>query len=343
MGSARLVPLRDARDTARVWRRIAREGGDPAAERDNARRQSMTFEEAARKVYAEHVEPNSRNGKHKWQWLRQLELHAFPSIGSVPVHAIRQNDVLRVLSPIWIEIPETARRVMQRMRTVFDWALASGLRGAANPVEGVVKGLPRQRDRVQHQRAVPWCELPDLMKRLAEEKGMGALALRFAILTAARSGEVRGALWAEIDLEAAVWIIPADRMKAAVEHRVPLSRSAFELLYSVKGLSPNLVFPAPSSSSGRPRQLSDMTLTAALRRLKVNAVPHGFRSTFRDWAEEATHYPHEVKEAALAHVVRNKTEAAYRRSDLFEKRREMMDLWAHYVTGGTAKVVRIGA
>jgi integrase len=343
IGPARLVPLKDAREIARRWRLAAREGSDPAAERDKARRRSLTFEEAARKVHTEQIEPHNRNRKHNWQWLRQLELHAFPTLGSLPVHAIRQADVLRVLAPIWTETPETARRLLQRIRTVLDWSIAAGHREAANPVPGVEKGLPRQKDKVKHHDALPWAEAPALMQRLVKEEGMGAIALRFAILTAARSGEVRGATWQEIDLEAATWTIPAGRMKAGTEHRVPLSAPAMALLRGVKGLSPTIVFPSPKSSPAEPKPLSDMTLLAVLRRLKVEAVPHGFRSTFRDWTEEATHYAHEVKEAALAHTVKNRTEAACRRSDLFEKRREMMDAWAAYATGEAAKVVRIRA
>ena len=183
--------------------------------------------------------------------------------------------------------------------------------------------------------------MPALVKRLAKEEG--AIALRFAILTAARSGEVRGATWQEIDLEGATWTIPAGRMKAGVEHRVPLSTAVIALLRGLRGLSATLVFPSPKSSPAEPKPLSDMALVAVLRRLKVEAVPHGFRSTFRDWAEEATHYPHEVKEAALAHTVKNKTEAAYRRSDLFEKRREMIDVWGAYAGGNIGTVVRIRA
>lgn len=347
MGSATLVPLKDAREIARRWQRIAREGGDPAAERDRERRKSLTFAEAARGFHAEHIEPNNRNAKHNAQWLRTLEAAAFPVIGSLPVHAVRQADVLRVLAPIWTETPETARRVMQRLRTVMDWSIAAGHRETANPVEGVTKGLPRQRDKVAHHAAAPWADVPAIMQRLAAEEGIGALALRFAILTAARSGEVRGATWAEIDLDAATWTIPADRMKAGVEHRVPLSPAAVALLRGVQGLSPTLAFPSPMSpkkgAPAGPRPLSDMTLSAVLRRLKIDAVPHGFRSSFRDWAEEATHYPHEVKEAALAHAVKSKVEAAYRRSDLFEKRRDMMDAWAAFITSTPAKVTRLRA
>jgi integrase len=342
IGPARLIGLKDAREIARRWRLVAREGADPAAERDRARRKSLTFEEAARKVHTEQIEPNNRNGKHNWQWLPQMEIHAFPTLGGLPVHAIRQADVLRALAPIWTEMPETSRRTMQRIRTVLDWCIAAGHREAANPVPGVDKRLPRQRSKVKHHAALPWQDVPALMQHIAKE-GMGALALCFAILTAARSGEVRGATWQEIDLQGATWTIPAGRMKAGVEHRVPLSTPAMVLLRGVQGLSPVLVFPSPKSSHAEPKPLSDMALLAVLRRLKVEAVPHGFRSTFRDWAEEATHYPHEVKEAALAHTVKNKAEAAYRRSDLFEKRREMMDAWGAWATGSTGQVVRIRA
>ena len=261
IGPARLVLLKDAREIARRWRLLAREGGDPAAERDKARRKSLTFEEAVRKVHADQIEPNNRNGKHNWQWLRQMELHAFPTLGSLPVHAIRQADVLRALSPIWTETPETARRVLQRIRTVLDWCIAAGHREAANPVAGVEKGLPRQRDKVQHHAALPWQNVPALMQRLATEEGMGALALRFAILTAARSGEVRGATWQEIDLEAAAWRIPGGRMKSGSEHRVPLSPPAVALLQGLQGLSPTLLFPSPKSPPSEPKPLSDMTLS----------------------------------------------------------------------------------
>ena len=216
---------------------------------------------------------------------------------------------------------------------MLDWATTAGHREGVNPVEGVEKGLPKQREKARHFAALPWQELPELWPRLSAVDGMGAAALRFAILTAARSGEVRGVTWKEIDLDAAVWTIPAERMKAGREHRVPLSGPALAILRQMQPLASkpeDLVFP--SARKGRP--LSDMTLAAVLKRLKVAATVHGFRSTFRDWAEEATAFPHEVKEAALAHTIRDKTEAAYRRTDLFEKRRKMLDDWAVFVTNG---------
>jgi integrase len=293
-------------------------------------------------VHAEHVAPHNRNAKHVAQWLSTLETYVFPTMGKLPVHAVEQADILRVLAPIWTDKPETARRVRQRLRTVLDWARTAGHRDGVNPVEGVERGLPKQRDRAVHHEALPWRELPDLMPRLDAAEGMGALALRFAILTAARSGEVRGATWDELDLEAKVWKVPAERMKAARAHRVPLSDPAVAVLHTAKRLATRaevLVFP--SAKAGR--RLSDMTLAAVLKRLKVSATVHGFRSTFRDWAEEATAFPHEVKEAALAHTPRDKVEAAYRRTDLFEKRRDMMNAWASFAIGKGAKVVRLGA
>ncbi len=339
MGSARLVSLAEAREIARSWRRIAKAGGDPAAERDKGKRETLTFEDAARRVWSEQIAPNARNPKHRQQWINTLRDYAFPVVGSLPVHAIRQADILRILAPIWTEKPETARRIRQRLRTVLNWARTAGHYEGMNPVEGVEDGLPKQRAKVQHFRALPYGELPELMRRIERVDGMGALALRFTILTAARSGEVRGAMWPEIDADARLWAVPAERMKADTEHRVPLSDAALGVLESVRGLSEGLVF----SSNRRGRPLSDMTLAAVLKRLKVDATVHGMRSTFRDWSEEMTGFPHEVKEAALAHTVRNKVEAAYRRTDLFDKRRDLMDQWGRFClsAGSVGDVVEL--
>jgi integrase len=338
MGSARLVSLAEAREIARTWRRIARDGGDPALVRDKGKLKSLTFDDAARRVWADQIEPHAKNPKHSAQWLRTLSNYAFPIIGARPVHTIAQSDILRVLAPIWTEKPETARRVRQRIRTVMDWARTAGHFEGVNPVEGVEKGLPKQRGRVQHHRALPYQKLPDLIRRIEAVEGMGALALRFVILTAARGGEARGALWSEIDGEARLWTVPAERMKAQRRHRVPLSNAALAVLEQVRGLSDGLIFP--STRPGRP--LSDMTLSAVLKRLDVPVTVHGFRSTFRDWAEELTGFPREVKEAALAHTVKDATEAAYRRTDLFDKRCELMSQWARYCCQMSADVIEIG-
>lgn len=342
LGPVSLLSLGEAREQARALRKVARAGGDPIAERDKDKRTSLTFADAARKVHAEQIVPNATNGKHVAQWITTLETYALPIIGSRPVHAVEQADVLRVLSPIWTEKPETARRIRQRLRTVLDWARTAGHRDGINPVEGVEKGLARQKDRTAHHAALSWRDLPALMPRIEESQGMGSLALQFTILTAARSGEVRLAIWAEIDLEARVWTIAPERMKAGREHRVPLSKSALAILEKLRPLAVNdqsLLFPSKRAA----KPLSDMTLAAVLKRLGESVTVHGMRSTFRDWAEENTSYPHEVKEAALAHAVKNKVEAAYRRTDLFDKRIAMMDAWASYATGAGAKVVRLGA
>jgi integrase len=333
MGSARLLSLAEAREIARTWRRIARDGGDPAVVRDKAKRQSLTFEDAARRVWSEQIEPNVRNAKHRQQWISTLRDHAFPHIGTKSVHAIRQADILRILAPIWTEKPETARRIRQRLLTVLNWARTAGHYEGMNPVEGVEDGLPKQRRKVQHFTALPYDELPELMRRIEMADGMGAVALRFLILTAARSGEVRGAMWPEIGTEARLWTVPAERMKAGEEHRVPLSDAALAVLDSVRGLSPVRVF----TSSRQSRPLSNSTLARVLEKLDCQVTTHGFRSTFRDWCEEMTGFPREVKEAALAHTVKDATEAAYRRTDLFDKRCELMSQWARYCLSASSK------
>jgi integrase len=330
LGGVRYVSLAEARENAVKMRKIAREGGDPIAVRNRERRKGETFEGAARKVHQEHIVPNNRNGKHIAQWISSIETYALPTIGTRPIAGIDQSDVLRVLQPIWTSKPETARRVRQRLRVIMDWARTSGHFEGVNPVEGVEKGLPRQRDRVKHFAAVAWQDLPTLWPRLSKVNGLGALALRLTILTAARSGEVRGAVWNEFDLDAATWTIPAERMKTGVEQRVPLSSQVVNILSEVAGLDAKLVFPSAKGSL-----LSDMTLSAVLKRLEVPATVHGFRSSFRDWAEEATAFPYAAKEAALAHATKNKVEAAYRRSDLFDIRKDMMNAWADYVVGET--------
>ncbi|WP_413875822.1 tyrosine-type recombinase/integrase [Albidovulum sp.] len=338
MGSAFLVGLNEARETAKEWRRIARTGGSPKAVRDAEKRESITFEEAARRVWREQIESVAKNDRHVASWIASLENDAFPVLGKRDMRSITSADILKVLQPIWLAKPETARRVRQRMGTVWDWARASGFYDGVSPLEGISRALPKQQARVKHYPALPYDKLPDLMDEIEGVSGYGALALRFTILTAARSGETRGATWDEIDMAAATWTIPAERMKAQVLHRVPLSPEAIEVLKATPKIEgERLVFP--SSKRGTP--LSDMTLSAVLKRLGDgptltevgHVVVHGFRSCFRDWAEEQTSTPHEVKEAALAHAVANKVEAAYRRTDLFDKRRGLMESWGRFATG----------
>ncbi len=338
LGSASLVPLAKARTRAVELRAIARAGGDPLAEKRKAAG-TPSFEEAARQVWEEQIAPAARNEKHKAQWLNTLRDYAFPRIGARKVDAVQSADILAVLQPIWLEKPETARRVRQRLRTVFDWAIAAQHRADANPLVGIEKALPRQSDRARHHGALPHAELPALMERLEAAGGVGAMALRFCILTAARSGEVRDATWEEIDLHRAVWTVPAERMKGAREHRVPLSAAAMAVLEEARGLDGSLVFPG--SRPGRP--MSDMTLAAVLKRLGVTATVHGFRSTFRDWAWERTSVPREIAELCLAHQVGSAVERAYARSDLFDKRRDLLDRWAQFAAGGSGTVVELRA
>lgn len=259
-----------------------------------------------------------------------ISTYALPKIGAIPVGDVTPDDVLSVLRPVWLDKPETARRVLQRLRMVFDAAIVNGSRKDANPTSGVKAVLPAHGDKKKNFRSLPYPDLPAVMRRLEGAPGIGALALRFTILTGVRSGETRGAVWAEIDLEAACWTIPPERMKTRNGHRVPLSAPAMELLRHVRDLPGELVFP--SARGGK--KLSDMTLSAVLKRVEIPVTVHGFRSTFRTWAEEQTDYPHEVKEASLAHVVSNAVERAYLRSDLFDKRRALMDEWAIFCMGG---------
>ena len=266
LGGTSYVTLAEAREMARRLRRVAREGGDPVAERDQDKRKSITFEEAARKVHAANILPANRNAKANAQWLSSMEAYAFPKMGKRPVFAVEQADVLRALGPIWLTKKETAKRVKQRIKTVLDWARANGMGEGNHPCEGIEKALPRQNDEERHHKALPYAKLPELWPRLEAMDGMGALALRFTILTAARSGEVRGATWGEFDLDAKEWTVPADRMKAGKEHRVPLSGAAITVLRQAKAQALRageaLVFP--SMKPGRP--LSDMTLAAVLKR-----------------------------------------------------------------------------
>ena len=330
LGSTQLVALADARETATRYRRLAREGGDPLAERRRQRVTIPTFEAAAHLVHQEHA-PAWRNGKHNAQWLNTLRDYVFPIFGNRPVDEIDTPQVLRALSPIWLAKPETARRVRQRIKVVLDWAKASGFRSDDNPVDGVTKGLPRPATNKTHHAAMQHADVPKFMTRLVEQhNGMAALALQFLILTAARTGEVLHAAWSEIDIDDASWIIPAQRMKSGRQHRVPLTPVCIELLHRARALgggSP-LVFPGTSPS----KPMSNMVFLMLLRRMQLSVTVHGFRSSFRDWAAETTHFAREVCEMALAHSVGDKTEAAYRRGDLFAKRRQLMEAWATFCT-----------
>lgn len=338
LGSAAKVSLKLARERAALVRSQVEIGIDPVAERRKAAG-VPTFREAAVLVHAEHT-GGWKNGKHRAQWLSSLEAYAFPVIGDWAISAIEAPAVRDLLAAIWLTKPETARRVRQRIAIIIDWAVAKGYREGPLAMAVIDKALPRQRERVKHHKALPYAELPEFMEALRARESMGRLALEAVILTAARSGEVRLATWGEFDLDAALWNIPAERMKAGREHVVPLSESALELFKKMKqhrrGDS-DLVFPG--QKRGKP--LSDMTLTKVLRDMELSVTAHGFRSTFRDWVSEETSYPGELAEAALAHVIADKTEAAYRRGNLLDKRRQLMAAWADYVSGIESNVVRM--
>lgn len=352
LGAYPAVTLAEAHEAAREKRKLIRAGVDPLAHRREQRSKLIaeqtagkTFDQCAAAYIAAHRD-GWKNAKHAQQWENTLAQYASPVIGSMLVRHVETTHVLAVLEPIWKDRTETATRVRARIELVLDWAAVRGERPKENPARWrghLDKLLPKPSKVAKgtHHAALPWQEIGPFMARLRQMEGMGARALEFAILTAARSGEVRGATWSEIDLDAALWTIPAARMKASREHRVPLSDAALALLKSLPRFVGNdLVFPAPRGAA-----LSDMTLSAVTRRMGVQAVPHGFRSTFRDWCGEATAFPREVAEAALAHQLENKVEAAYRRGDALAKRQQLMQAWADWCSRveQPAEVVPIGA
>lgn len=347
------VTLADAREKARHTRTAIEQGIDPVQTRKESRSvlqakraAEITFDEAARK-FMEAKSVEWKNAKHKWQWETTLASFASPVIGSLHIGDVTMTHVTKILEPIWSEKTETATRVRGRLEKVFDWAIARGYR-QDNPARW--KGLlaeilpsPHKIRKVEHHRALPVAEISAYVIALRKKEGITPRALEFLILTAARSGEVRGATWSEIDLKAAMWTIPDERMKKGKEHRVPLSPDAVKLLKALPRFAGNdHVFPAPRGNG----VLSDMALIKMTRDMGDQCTPHGFRSTFRDWCAENTNYPREAAEHALAHGIPDKTERAYYRSDLFVKRIALMAEWARYcskVQGEKAKVLSIRA
>ena len=341
LGGYPLVTLAMAREAALANRRAVHAGGDPLAEKRRARG-VPTFAEAARKVF-ELRRDGWRNAKHAGQWITTLEQFVFPRIGARGVDEISAEDVIAVLSPIWHAKPTTAKRVRQRIGAVLTWAVAQGLR-PDNPADAVKAVLPKPNGAGGNaHRALPYIEVADA---IAAVRASGAapvlkLAFEYLVLTAARAGEVRLATWDEIDMDAATWTVPGERMKAGREHRVPLSDRALAVLDEARALRSkrgDLVFP---SRGGRP--LTERGFVQALSRLGIDATAHGFRASFRVWAQECTNIPREVCEAALAHTNPNKAEAVYARSDLFEKRRELMERWARFLSPAPADVVSLDA
>lgn len=328
VGSLKKLSLADARAQAAELRRQIALGVDPIAERKKVIDPVPTFRVAAARVHEEQ-KATWKNGKHQDQWINTLTKYAYPKLGNRLVDAIEGPQIREVLLPIWLSKPETARRVRQRVAAVLDWSYAKGYRSTEAPLRSLSKALPRQPRKDGHFAALPFKKVPKLLNALQERSSVGRLALEALILTAARSGEIRGACWSEVDLEAALWSIPAERMKMGRPHLVPLSAAAIDVFRRAQALRvpcSDLVFPGQRLK----KPMSDMTLLKVMRDMKTGVTVHGFRSAFRDWVAEETNYPGEVAEAALAHSIPNKVEAAYRRTDFLMKRKKLMEEWGLY-------------
>jgi integrase len=341
LGPYPLVTLKAARDAALDAGRAVRAGKDPIAERRakvaeaKAQRAAMTFN-GVLAMYLDAHQSTWKNAKHRQQWKNTLATYASPIFGDWKVQAVDTGAVMKAIESLWKKKTETASRLRGRIETVLDYATARGWRTGDNPArwQGLIENLLPKRStvaKVEHHAALPWKQIGAFMAALQKQAGTGALALRFTILTAARTGEVIGAWWSEFDLGEATWTVPAERMKAGKEHRVPLSDAALNVLQHMSpGWSPKgdgLVFPGRKEGTG----LSNMSLAAVLKRMnRGDLTVHGFRSTFRQWAGEHAEVAREVAEAALAHSLKDKVEAAYQRGDLFERRRKLMDEWATF-------------
>ena len=350
------VPLSVARDLATGVHAKLRDGRDPLAERDRieaeARAKSeadkiaaITFKDVATSYIAAH-ESGWRNPKHRWQWGRSLEMFVYPHFGETPVADVTTAHVMKALEAIWHEKPETASRVRQRIEAVLDYAKAREWRTAENParLRGHISNMLPPRSKIApvvHYSALPWAEIGNFLIELRQREATAARALEFCILTVARPGEVFGATWREIDRKAGLWIVPGERMKAGREHRSPLSDRAVAILDEMEKARPKsdkagAAFVFPGQKTGRP--LSALAMLMLMRRMgRGDLTAHGFRSTFRDWAEETTAYSRAVVEMALAHAIGDKVEAAYRRGDLLEKRRRLMTDWGDYCAKPSAK------
>jgi integrase len=350
LGSLDTYSLAEARERARACRKLRDEGKDPIEERNAVRlaakldaAKAMTFEQCAERYIAAH-RAGWRNGKHRDQWSSTLATYVNPIFGALPVRAIDTAIVMKAVEPIWNEKPETASRVRGRIESILDWAAARGFRGGENPARW--RGhldhlLPKKTKirRVEHHAALAYPEIGAFMAELREQEGVGARALEFAISTAARTGEVIAAQWYEFDLAERLWTVPAERMKAGKEHRVPLSDAALAIIEELARVRHgDFVFPGGRAD----RPISNMAMTMTLRRMgRGDLTVHGFRSTFRDWAADRTGFPAEVAEMALAHTISDKVEAAYRRGDLFQKRRQLMDAWVRFCTTAPAAGSRV--
>lgn len=334
LGAFGEISLSEVRERARETRKQFKGGVDPRAAKTLSAalaESPMTFSEAAKAAHSD-LSPAFKNKKHAAQWLTTLETYAFPFIGHVPVAEVEGPAICDTLAPIWLTIPETARRVRQRIGAVLDWACSKGLRQTEAPMRSINKGLPRQPKQDGHFAALPYSEAAKVYRTLCQGATVGRMALRFLMLCGARSGEVRGARWSEVDLIEKRWTIPAARMKAGREHSVPLSAEALVVLREAQKLRTTtgdcLIFPGNSD-----KPLSDMTLGKVLRSAsKDKSTVHGLRSTFRDWATDHSVCSEGAMECALAHVDTNRVRAAYRRTDYFSERMGLMDRWSNFIT-----------
>jgi integrase len=341
LGGQKAVSLADARQLAHIYRGEARSGGDPLASRKGATAITPTFQEAAYKVH-EGLRPSWKNPKHAAQWISTLERYVFPQIGNQPVSKISSADVLRVLSPIWLGKEETAKRLAQRISAVIQWARAAGYFSGDDPVAAARPALPRQKKNVKHHKSVNFQQISELVRLVkgCSSLPISRLAMEFLILTASRTKEVLEATWHEIDEGKNLWVLPGERTKTGREHRVPLTPRLKEILSEAKNLSPHaeLIFASPTTGLS----LSYNTLLHVLqKRIGSEATVHGFRSSFKDWAAETTNFSHEVSEMALSHNISNPVEAAYRRGDLLEKRRELMNAWENFVCNPGQNIVTV--
>lgn len=338
LGGADTVTLSEARERALEYRRMAQQGLNP---RYNAKKEVPTFEEFAFQVQLERL-PTWKNAKHGQQWINTLRDYAFPKIGRMPLDSIGQPEILMCLSPIWIEKHETARRLAQRIKTVLDVARAKGFREGENPVIAIKEAgvLPKVQKKAKRHKAMDWRDVPALFDDLRSRNAMAAKALMFTCLTASRTSEVLGMKWDEIDIENANWTCPEERMKSGEPHRVPLTSEMLAIIEPLRALKSDYVF----EGQRRHRPLSNMAMLMLLRRMSIDGVTvHGFRSTFRDWASEVANAPREVAEMSLSHRIGSQVERAYARSDLFEKRRILMERWSKYVTDGQSEVIDLAA
>jgi integrase len=355
LGPLHTIDLTSAREGARKCRELLLQRVDPIEHRTSGRTASLlasstakTFDECA-DAYIAAKRHGWSNSKHADQWTNTLKTYASPKFGSLPVQAVDTEAIVRALNQIWTAKTETATRVRQRVEAVLDWATVSGFRKGENPARwsGHLEHKltdPAKLKNVVNLPALPHKEIASFLVDLRKQPGVAARAMEFMILTAARTGEVRGAVWPEIDVEEKAWLIPAERMKMKREHRVPLCDRAVAILTEMKQhQAPEQPFVFPGGKKGK--ALPNGALLALLKRMeRTDITPHGFRSTFRDWASDCTSYPHEVQEMALAHLIKNKAEAAYRRGDLFDKRRQMMADWERYCETRTpGKVMSIMA